>query len=128
MRFGEMLIKERTDRGMSLRELGKVVELSPIYLSDIERGNRKPPALGTIVRIATTLGLDPVPFLRAAMKERDSVELPLRNHSAPIRHETAFLLARFWDQADDDALASLKSNLQDYLQDKGHAEDGHTYA
>lgn len=41
--FGKFIKKRREQLNMSCRELAKKVQMSPVYLSDIERGNRKAP-------------------------------------------------------------------------------------
>lgn len=38
--FGTLIRQERTKKGISLRELGKRVDLSPSYLGDLEFGRR----------------------------------------------------------------------------------------
>lgn len=38
--FGALMRQERTKKGISLRELGKRLDLSPSYLGDIEFGRR----------------------------------------------------------------------------------------
>ena len=41
--FGEYVKKRRESLGMTMRELAERVTISPTYLCDIEKGNRKPP-------------------------------------------------------------------------------------
>lgn len=38
--FGALMRQERTKKGISLRELGKRLDLSPSYLGDVEFGRR----------------------------------------------------------------------------------------
>ena len=42
-KFGVWLKSSRTDLGLTIRELAEQLELSPAYISDIEKGNRKAP-------------------------------------------------------------------------------------
>ncbi len=44
----------RTHRGLTLRELSRRTEISPSYLSEIER-DRKPGSTATLTKIAATL-------------------------------------------------------------------------
>ena len=41
--FGEYVKQMRERLGMTMRELAERVKISPAYLCDIEKGNRKPP-------------------------------------------------------------------------------------
>ena len=41
--FGEYVKQRRERLGMTMRELAERVRISPAYLCDIEKGNRKPP-------------------------------------------------------------------------------------
>jgi len=42
--FGESLRKRREQLNISLRQMAKQLNMSPVYLSDIERGNRPAPS------------------------------------------------------------------------------------
>jgi len=48
------IVAFRTHRGLTLRELARRAEISPSYLSEIER-HRKPGSTATLTRIAATL-------------------------------------------------------------------------
>ena len=39
--FGSWLRERREERGLTLRAMGKVLRLSPMFLCDIEHGNRR---------------------------------------------------------------------------------------
>ena len=57
--FGEYVKQRRESLGMTMKEFAKQVKLSPAYLCDIEKGNRKPPEkylekFVEILRITTT--------------------------------------------------------------------------
>ena len=41
--FGEYVKQRRESLGMTMKEFAEQVKLSPAYLCDIEKGNRKPP-------------------------------------------------------------------------------------
>lgn len=41
--FGQCIRKRREELGLSVRALAEKVDMSPVYLSDIERGNRNAP-------------------------------------------------------------------------------------
>lgn len=56
--FGIFLKEKRQQNGLSLRELGKYVELSHIYLYNIESGKKAPPSDDAIKRLANALNLD----------------------------------------------------------------------
>lgn len=56
--FGIFLKAKRQQNGLSLRALGKQVELSHIYLYNIESGKKAPPSDDVIKRLANALKLD----------------------------------------------------------------------
>lgn len=41
--FGKIITARRKELGLSLRETAKILEMSEIYLTDIEKGHRNPP-------------------------------------------------------------------------------------
>ena len=55
--LGRQLRALRTELGITLAQLGRMVSLSPSYLSQIER-NRTKPSLATLSSIAKTLGVE----------------------------------------------------------------------
>jgi transcriptional regulator with XRE-family HTH domain/mannose-6-phosphate isomerase-like protein (cupin superfamily) len=70
--MGQRLREVRTSMGMSLRELARRIEVSPSFLSQLERG-RTNPSVGTLYAIVTQLGLS----LDELMSESpDGVEEP----------------------------------------------------
>ena len=40
--FGEMISKKRTEKKITLRKLAELLNVSPAFLSDVERGRRNP--------------------------------------------------------------------------------------
>jgi transcriptional regulator with XRE-family HTH domain len=68
--FGELIRKLRTEREnpLTLRKFAEKVDISPTYLSKIERGDFDPPAEETIRRIASELGYDEDKLLAMAGK------------------------------------------------------------
>ena len=56
--FGIFLKEKRQQNGLSLRALGKQVELSHVYLYNIESGKKAPPNDEMIIRLANALNLD----------------------------------------------------------------------
>ena len=66
--FGKLLRSLRLEAGIGLRELSRLIEKSPGYLSDVESGNVPPPSKETIVQIANALNVDKKNLLNAAKK------------------------------------------------------------
>jgi transcriptional regulator with XRE-family HTH domain len=66
--FGKLLRSLRLESGVGLRELSRLIEKSPGYLSDVESGNVPPPSEETIVQIANALNVDKKALLNAAKK------------------------------------------------------------
>ena len=57
-RFGEMLREQRRQAGRTLGHLSKLLGVSVVYLSDVERGNRKPLNNERILKVAEFLATD----------------------------------------------------------------------
>lgn len=55
-KFGTFVRNRRTELGISLRDFAESLGITPAYLSDIERGNRKAP-LEHLEQISVLLGL-----------------------------------------------------------------------
>jgi len=66
--FGKLLRSLRIGSGIGLRELSRLIEKSPGYLSDVESGKVPPPSEETIVEIANALNVDKKALLNAAKK------------------------------------------------------------
>jgi len=66
--FGKLLRSLRLESGVGLRELSRLIEKSPGYLSDVESGNVPAPSKETIVQIANALNVDKKTLLNAAKK------------------------------------------------------------
>ena len=56
--FGKILRKFRMQSGIGLRELARLIDKSPGYLSDVEQDNVPPPSEEVIVNIAAALNID----------------------------------------------------------------------
>jgi len=73
-RFGEVLRKQRRQAGKTLADLAKPLGVSVVYLSDVERGNRKPFNNDRILKAAEFLRTDASPLIEAADWERGFIE------------------------------------------------------
>ena len=68
MKFGPHIRETREAKGFGLRELARLIEVEPAYLSKIEREKFAPPSEALIVKIAGHLGEDPDRLLALAGK------------------------------------------------------------
>ena len=73
-RFGDVLRKQRRQAGKTLGNLAEVLGISVVYLSDVERGNRKPLSNERIFKIAEFLKTDASPLIEAADWDRGFIE------------------------------------------------------
>ena len=73
-RFGELLQKARSAKGMSLRELSAQTGIEFSRLSRMEHGTRPAPGLPHMRRLAELLSLDLVELLVSAGTPREAVE------------------------------------------------------
>jgi len=65
-KFGEFVRREREAKEMGLREMAKMIGVSPTYLSKIERDEFPPPAEDRVRKIAEIIGRDPDELLALA--------------------------------------------------------------
>jgi len=78
-RFGELLRKKRRKAGKTLGDLHRLLGISVVYLSDVERGNRKPLSNERILKIAEYFGQDATDLIEAADWERGVIEYDIKN-------------------------------------------------
>ena len=82
-RFGDFVVEKRKNRGLSLRRMADLLELSPAYWSDIEKGRRNPPALPKLMEIARLLGLSQEEtdfMIDIASQDRDEIPMDLPDY------------------------------------------------
>ncbi len=58
------------ERKISLRNLAGYLEMTPTYLSDVERGYRSPFEDEVTIKAAEYIGVDPQPLIRLAIEGR----------------------------------------------------------
>jgi transcriptional regulator with XRE-family HTH domain len=56
-KFGEFIAEKRKSREITLRGMAEQLDISPAYLSDIEKSRRNPPDLALLEKIAEVLNL-----------------------------------------------------------------------
>lgn len=57
MRFGEFIAKKRKSLGITLRGMAADLDITPAYLSDIEKSRRNPPDIKMLEKMAQRLNL-----------------------------------------------------------------------
>ena len=77
-RFGDLLRSERRRVGKTLGQIAGLLGLSVVFVSDVERSNRKPFANDRILKIAAYLNVDPTPLMEVADRERGFTEYDIR--------------------------------------------------
>lgn len=73
-RFGEALRRTRQDAKMTLGDVARLLDVSVVYVSDVERGNRRPFSNERILKVARLLEADPAPLIAAADVEKGVIE------------------------------------------------------
>jgi transcriptional regulator with XRE-family HTH domain len=108
--FGQLLRRCREDAGKTLKDAAASLGFSAVYLSDIERGRRNPPAAEAIKKIAAFIGCSASQLLDQADLDRKRVEIPLT--SAATSNEAALALARRWTDLTEDQLQHIMNILE----------------
>lgn len=73
-RFGDALRSTRQDAGKTLGDVAKLLGKSVVYVSDVERSNRRPFNNERIIKVAKFLKADPAPLISAADVDRGVIE------------------------------------------------------
>jgi len=84
MKAGEFIRQTRLTKGYSLREFANMVDVSPTYMSKIERGEFAPPSADKIIVIANKLGLNSDLLLAMAGKLSPELTEMILTHPAEI--------------------------------------------
>lgn len=107
-RFAEAALKWRLQARTSLREVARALELTPAYISDIERGNRNAPAPEIARRWAKVIGANADEFERLARLDRRAIELPVdQENPEAVRNELALALARGWEEWNEEDIQRI---------------------
>lgn len=110
--FGREVRKRRLERDVGLRELASLLEVTPAYLSDIEKGARVP-IDEKVQRLATLLGVDPARWSALAANERRSVALPLARIAEHSKRDAAAVaLFRKWANVSEDTAEKIRNLLE----------------
>ena len=72
-RFGARVRRLRMQQGIGLRKFAKAVDMSPTYLSKVERDEFSPPAENKVRAIAKALDQDPDELLALAGRVADEL-------------------------------------------------------
>ena len=73
-RFGDTLRRTRQQAGRTLGDVARLLDVSVVYVSDVERGNRRPFSNERILRVSRLLKADPAPLIAAADVEKGVIE------------------------------------------------------
>ena len=58
MTFGEYLNQKRLDKEITLRGFAKLVDISPVYLCDLEKGRKAAPSMEVMQKMVSKLALN----------------------------------------------------------------------
>lgn len=72
--FGQEIARLRAAKGLSQRKLAELVELSPGFMSRLERGLFSPPSDDKIIALAAILGVDRDALLAKAGRASKDLE------------------------------------------------------
>ncbi|NFN85900.1 helix-turn-helix transcriptional regulator [Clostridium sporogenes] len=82
-KFGEFVSERRKEKKISLRRMAELLDLSPAYWSDIEKGRRNPPNINKLQEIANILGLshdELDDMIDIASEDRDEIPMDLPDY------------------------------------------------
>ena len=113
-RFGDALRRTRHSAGNTLGDVAKLLGVSVVYVSDVERGNRRPFSNERILKIAKFVKTDPTPLIAAADVERGVIKYDIdqtKPLEAAVVGDLVSGLAR--GGVTDDQLQKIKNILRD---------------
>lgn len=79
-KFGDFVAEKRKEKDLSLRKMAEMLDLSPAYWSDIEKGRRNPPGLLKLKELAQLLLLSQEEtdyMIDIASEDRDEIPMDL---------------------------------------------------
>ena len=79
-KFGKFVAEKRKEKGMTLRGMAGLMDFSPAYWSDIEKGRRNPPSIENIKEVARILELkqkETEDMIDMASEDRDEIPMDL---------------------------------------------------
>src|SRR5689334_24742909 len=88
--FGTLVRREREAKEIGLREMAKMIGVSPTYLSKVERDEFRPPAEDKVRKIAQIIGRDADELLALAGRVAADLSDIIKQHPHP--RELAALL------------------------------------
>ena len=80
MKFGAFVRQERVAKELGLREMAKMIGVSPTYLSKVERDEFSPPAEDKVRKIAEIIKIDVDELLALAGKVSSDLSEIIREH------------------------------------------------
>ena len=83
-RFGVFVRREREARGFGLREMAKMIGVSPTYLSKVERDEFAPPAEDKVKAIAQVLDCDADDLLARAGRVSTDISDIIKRHPVEL--------------------------------------------
>src|SRR5262245_59165407 len=87
-KFGAFIRRERDGKEIGLREMAKIIGVSPTYLSKVERDEFPPPAEDKVRAIAKIIGCSADDLLALAGRVSATVEKEIKGH----RHQEALAM------------------------------------
>ena len=58
MTFGEYIKEKRLEKGITLRGFAEMIDISPVYMCNLEKGRRQAPSEAVLISISTKLMLN----------------------------------------------------------------------
>jgi transcriptional regulator with XRE-family HTH domain len=102
--FGGRLRELRKASGKTLGDVAEILDVSVVYMSDVERGNRAPFRPELVDKVADALGADAAELHQLAAEVRGAFELPTERMPERAKEFVAGLARRdqypdaFWEQ------------------------------
>jgi transcriptional regulator with XRE-family HTH domain len=118
--YGQVIRRERQDRGMTIKELAEKAGLSEIYLGEIERGQKYPSA-NVLESIARALDLDLAEFFELIAEEirrrREPEMTRVIGFTVPVSSQPRRAVRHMVDMLDEGDVESI-ANFSAFLLSK----------
>jgi len=118
VRFGDVLRRSRMKAGKSLGQLARYLDVSVVYMSDVERSRRAPLSNLKILTVCEFLGVDASELLTAAIEDKQKFDLDIADYP-PVAIELFSGLAR--GRRRDETYRKLLALLQ--MEDRNLEQD-----
>ncbi|PJZ28783.1 helix-turn-helix domain-containing protein [Leptospira kmetyi] len=114
--FGAYVREKREGAKVRLKELAGALDITSVYLSDIETGKRNPPSDEKLRLISAKLNIDYKDLKERAIKYRKKAEFDISDEDSN-KSQLALKMARVWNNLSEEEVMKI-SRILDSIKER----------